>query len=347
MISYLFIKVILNRVFFIPNFFFISLLIFPCFLLAQNSDPTVIPSDIKDEQPESQEKIDIEDTSSTVGSLHTFVSSNVLQTAERADIFFGDNRSITDSNRTRIRLRLDLDFEQDESIDLSPNVLANISLPGTQERLQFFINGDEGDDDAIESDIDNNEDSGSLFLRYFFLDSEYLSVALDTGLRFSSSGVEWFGGLRGRSYWTIGPWGFRLTDKIRWYTERKFTNFTRLDVERIVVEGKSFFRSTTRGRWFQERSGYYLEQKFTYFHKLNEKTGIAPEWRTLAETRLEDFIDETRIRLRIRRNVKWKWLFFEFAPGLVWKEENDFETNYSVRFRVDAYFGNLSRIKLF
>ena len=63
--------------------------------------------------------------------------------------------------------------------------------------------------------------------------------------------------------------------------------------------------------------------------------------------RTSDFIDETRIRLRIRRNVKWKWLFFEFAPGLVWKEKNDFETNYSVRFRVDAYFGNLSNIKLF
>lgn len=179
------------------------------------------------------------------------------------------------------------------------------------------------------------------------MDIKYGSVTADTGLRFISSGVEWFGGLRARSYLAAGKWGFRLTDKLRWYTERKLANETRLDAERVVLEGRSFFRSTTKGKWFEKKDGYFLEQRFTLFHKLNDKTGIAPEWRTLAETRLDDFIKETRIRLRIRRNVGWKWLFFEFAPGLVWKQENDFDTNWAVRFRVDAYFGNISKIKLF
>ena len=347
MISSRILKGIQTKFILILFILFLCLIFSPSFLLAQDSDKVEFESEVTEDQAESQNEVDEEEDSSTLGSMHSFVSTNVLGVAERADTFFGDNRSITDSNATRIRLRLDLDFEQDEGTDLSPNVLANISLPGTQDRLKLFINGDEGDDDAIESDIDNNEDTGSLFLRYLFLDSKYASISGDTGLRFSSSAVEWFAGLRLRSYWTIGAWGFRLTDKLRWYTDRKFTNFTRLDAEREVVEAKSFFRSTTRGRWFQERSGYFLEQRFTFFHKLNEKTGVAPEWRTLFETSLDDLIDETRIRLRIRRNVKWKWLFFEFAPGLVWKEKNDYETNYSVRFRVDAYFGNQSNIKLF
>ena len=336
------------KVIYISFLLIISLLILPSVLNAQETDSTVVSSDIKDNKTESLEKIDNEDYgTSTVGSLHKIVSYGVLGSANKVDSFFGDDRSITDTNKTRIRLRLDLDFEQGESYDLSPVVFANISLPKTQKKLRLFINGDEGDDDAVESDINNNEDTGSLFLRYYFLDTKFGSVATDTGLRFRAFGVEWFGGLRARTYQTLGPWGFRLTDKFRWYTSRKFTNITQLDVERVVVEGKSFFRATTKGRWFERKTGYFLEQRFTFFQRLNEKTGIAPEWRTLAQTNVDDFIEETRLRLRIRRNVGWKWLFFEFAPGVVWKDENDYDTNWAVRFRVDAYFGNLSKIKLF
>ena len=316
------------------------------FLLAQETDSTVV-STSNEEQGQAHDSEEEEHGSSSIGFIHKYFSDGVLGAADRVDGFFGDNRAITDTNRTRIRLRLDLDFEQDESYDLSPNVFANISLPGTQKKLRLFINGDEGDDDAVESDINNNEDNGSFFLRYYFLNLKFASLATDTGLRFRSIGVEWFGGLRSRSYLQLDAWGLRLTNKFRWYTERKFTNVTQLDVERSVIEGKSFFRSTTKGRWFERRPGYYFEQRFTLFHKINEKTGIAPEWRTLSQTSTDDFIEETRLRLRIRRNVGWKWLFFEFAPGVVWKDENDYDTNWAVRFRVDAYFGNLSKIKLF
>ena len=342
-----------TKLFFISIFIILISFITPCLLLAQDFDPTIISSSTEkkiettDKNNQVYDKEDEEQGDSNIGFIHQYVSHGVLGAADRVDGFFGDNRAITDTNKTRIRLRLDLDFEQDESIDLSPNVFANISLPGTQKKLRLFINGDEGDDDAVESDINNNEDNGSLFLRYFFLDTKYGSIAADTGLRFRSIGVEWFGGLRARSYWTIGEWGFRLTDRFRWYTERKFTNLTQLDMERVVVKEKSFFRATTKGRWFQEKEGYYFEQRFTFFRKLNDKTGIAPELKILAETKLDDFIDEIRVRLRIRRNVGWKWLFFEVAPGVVWKEENDFKTNYAIRFRVDAYFGNLSKIKFF
>ena len=337
-----------TKVIYISFLFIICLLILTSVLIAQETDSTVVSSDINDNKSESQGKNDNEEHGdNTVGFIHKYVSHGVLGAADRVDGFFGDNRAITDTNKTRIRLRLDLDFEQDESYDLSPNVFANISLPGTQKKLRLFINGDEGDDDAVESDINNNEDNGSFFLRYYFLNTKYTRLATDTGLRFRSFGVEWFGGLRSRSYFQLDEWGLRLTNKFRWYTNRKFTNVTQFDIERVVIEGKSFFRATTKGRWFERKPGYYLEQRFTLFHKINEKTGVAPEWRTLAQTNINEFIQETRVRLRIRRNVGWKWLFFEVAPGLVWKEENDFDTNYAIRFRVDAYFGNLSKIKLF
>jgi len=111
MISSLIINAIFKRIFFISNFFFFYLLISPCFLIAQDSDPTTISSDLKYEQPGNLEKIDNEDYgSSQVGSLHKLVSFGVLGAANRADAFFGDNRSITDTNKTRVRFRVDTYF---------------------------------------------------------------------------------------------------------------------------------------------------------------------------------------------------------------------------------------------
>ncbi len=119
MISSLIIKPIFKRVFFISNFFFFYLLIFPCFLIAQDSDPTVNSSDPKDEQPGNLEIIDNEDYgSSKVGSLYKIVTSGVLGAANRADTFFDDNRSITDTNKTRVRSRVDAYFGNLSNIKL-------------------------------------------------------------------------------------------------------------------------------------------------------------------------------------------------------------------------------------
>ncbi len=91
MFSSLNIKAIFKRIFFISNFFFFYLLIFPCFLIAQDSDPTANSSDPKDEQPENLEKIDNEDYgSSQVEYLHKLVSFGVLGAANRVGTFFGN-----------------------------------------------------------------------------------------------------------------------------------------------------------------------------------------------------------------------------------------------------------------
>jgi len=107
MISSLIIKAIFKRVFYISNFFLLFVNS-PCFLIAQDSDPAIISSDLKYEQPGNMEKIDIEDySSSKVGSLHKIASFGVLGAENSANDFFGDNRSITDTNKTWIRFRVD------------------------------------------------------------------------------------------------------------------------------------------------------------------------------------------------------------------------------------------------
>ena len=244
-------------------------------------------------------------------------------------------------------IRLDFDLDQGSDFEFTPNIRANISLPRTQDKLHFFINGEEGDAGEIESDIQDNTDSGTFFFRYNFIDSPWGSIATDTGIRIRSSGVAWFGGLWGRVYRTYGSWGFRVTDRLRWFTDRKWTNDTRLDIERIIISDKSFFRSSTLGRWFQKKTGYFVEQKFQIFHQLSEKKGVVLEWRTLGETRLDDFFKETRVRFRYRQNVKWKWLFLEVGPSIFWAEENDWDTKLGIRFRIETHFGNLSQIRFF
>ena len=123
---------ILKQVF-IFQFIFLFLFSFSVadYIYAQDTDPTVLSSSLDNKKQAADPEYG-EHGDNTLGFINKYVSHGVLGAADRVDGFFGDNRAITDTNKTRIRFRLDLDFEQDESYDLSPNVFANISLPGTK-----------------------------------------------------------------------------------------------------------------------------------------------------------------------------------------------------------------------
>lgn len=304
-------------------------------------------NDVEDNEDNGQEPDLTEEDNGTISRTHRFFSESVLRATNQLDNFWGDERSIEEANRSRIWVRLDFDIEQNQGFDFIPNIRANIRVPKTKNRLRLFFNGDEGDDDELESDIRDNDENGTLFFRYFLFNSPWQSLGADTGIRIRSSGVAWFAGLRARIYRTYGNWGFRLTDNIRWFTDRQFTNKTRFDIERVIFKDQTFFRSSTFGNWFQRKRGYFIEQNFQLFHKLAERTGVVLQWRTLGETRIDDFFKETRVRVRFRQNIRWRWLFGEIAPSIFWKEQQDWDTNVGIRFRIEVHFGNISNLKFF
>lgn len=315
--------------------------------IVEDGKPDSDAEDVDNNEDDGQEPEFTEEDNGTVSRTHRFFSESVLGATNRLDAFWGDDRSLEEANRSRIWLRFDFDIEQNQGFDFISTIRANIRIPRTRDRLHLFFNGEEGDEDELETDIKDNDETGTLFLRYFLFKSPWQSLGVDTGVRIRSSGVAWFAGLRGRIYRTFGNWGFRITDRFRWFTDRKFTNETRLDVERVIFKTKSFFRSSTFGRWFEKREGYFVEQNFQLFHKLAERTGVVLQWRTLGETQIDEFFKETRVRVRFRQNIRWRWLFGEIAPSIFWKEKYDWDTNVGIRFRIEVHFGNLSKLKFF
>ncbi len=315
--------------------------------IVEEGNPDNDVEDVDDTENDTQESALPEEDNGTISRTHRFFSESVLRATNQLDNFWGDERSIEEANRSRVWVRFDFDIEQNQGFDFIPNIRANIRIPNTKNRLRLFFNGDEGDDDELESDIRDNDENGTLFFRYFLFNSPWQSLGADTGIRIRSSGVAWFGGLRARIYRTYGKWGVRLTDNFRWFTDRQFTNKTRFDVERVIFKDRTFFRSSSFGNWFQRKKGYFIEQNFQLFHKLAERTGIVLQWRTLGETRIDDFFKETRVRFRFRQNIRWRWLFGEIAPSIFWKEKQNWDTNVGIRFRLEVHFGNLSKLKFF
>ena len=192
------------------------------------ADEENVNEDIDTDDVETNNEIDNEgsgeDESEAIAQTHNFLSKSVLGVTNKLDYFWGDDRSIKEANRTSIRIRTDFDLDQGSGFDFIPDIKANIRLPRTKNKLHLFINGEEGDEDDLEQDINNDDESGTLFLRYYFYKSPWNSLATDTGIRIRSSSVEWFGGARARIYRIYGKWGFRVTDKLRWFTDRKLTN---------------------------------------------------------------------------------------------------------------------------
>ena len=106
------------------------------FSFAQNPERPINLEEKADEETKNDKKIKKhngseneligEDDSSTIGRSHKFFSRSVLGAANSIDAFFGDERTITEANKTRIRIRFDFDLEQDEDFEFTPLLRAII-----------------------------------------------------------------------------------------------------------------------------------------------------------------------------------------------------------------------------
>lgn len=117
-----------------------------------------------------------------------------------------------------------------------------------------------------------------------------------------------------------------------------FGNELKLDLDRHISDAW-FFRSQSLVNRHEDEHGTLPEQHISLVHRSSSDRYVTLDWRNVFSTRPGYQVDETQLRLRYRRSIRWKWLFLEIRPTLAFPEEPDYETSRRLKLRMKALFG--------
>lgn len=270
----------------------------------------------------------------------------VLSTSHRfanwLDSFFDSDRTVDIKNETRIKLSVWAFREQygrNDDDDFSFNI--RIKLPRALKRAQLIFTNE------IDDELSNSR-SGGVFpeqkpedenfagIRFFDLAGlekkipGKISTAMGVGF---SSGSPTFR-IEPRYVYThdFNVWSLNFLQKIRWHSRDGWRSQTRLDFDRALSE-KWFFRSNNEVLWEEKQEdfdGYEFRPRLILSRRLKGKQALLFELNNLLRSKPDFYLHSTAIAVRYRRQVLRPWLFFEIAPQVAFRDEQDWETTPGV-----------------
>ena len=261
-----------------------------------------------------------------------------LRSITWVDAFFGNELYDEETNRTRLKLRGQVKFDEHDDNEGSIDVSGTVRLPATEKRLRLIING--GDDEIRDLDDPGDPDEGgSVAVRLQGIDTPVHKLNFDIGVKRRDGNYRLFLRTRYRYQRPLGTWFRRIENRYFLFAGAGDEYLFKLNLER-QISGQLSFRSSSNVEWLEDEPGVFPAQTFSLYHKVSQKTVIAYESRTFASTKPESQIDETQLRLRIRRNIWLDWMFLELRPTLAWPQEMNYRSTWRFTVQLEALFGN-------
>ncbi len=275
----------------------------------------------------------------TIDEIQRTISVTINEAAQWIDSFFDDDRFIAEDASTKLRLAESVFLEHNERPEYKTRVSVSVDVPRTKRKLRVFLASEEDTDktpDTLFNRVDTSDESSAAGVQYFAKRTKERNLSLTAGIKLDS--VEAFIGPRYRRIFEFDDFNVRFTQRVRYFSSKGWEVPTRLDYERLLSE-RFFLRSTLEGRWREEDDGYRYEIRPSIIQQLADKKAVEYQWNTLFVTSPNHRLESSVVLARFRRNFKRKWLFYDIAPQVAVRNEEDFEPQLGITFQVEVVFG--------
>ncbi|MBP7276194.1 MAG: hypothetical protein KBA51_08335 [Kiritimatiellae bacterium] len=269
------------------------------------------------------------------------MSATLVQTAERVDRFFGDERLEDDNQGTRLTVRFGLREQRREGLSFEHKISLRLDLPQLDNRWQLVVdNFVEGDDPGDPAEVraalaDSRPDTG---LRWILRELDDFRFTADAGARWSDD-PQLFLRLRARKTWMFNDWELRASQILFAYTADGVGERSELRWQRRWGS-HWIFRSTSRATWRDQESGIEPQQSFEVFstpkHCWAQAFRISGEWPNSPRTRRARYAGEWVVRRRMYSD----WLFVEVRPGVEFSQLYSFHDNPYIMALLEVMFGD-------
>jgi len=274
-----------------------------------------------------------------VDAWHAWVSAAIADPFDRVDRFFGDERIVDESRRTRLRTGFGVRYDVENGGQMVTDFSLRLALPRLEERWQIFLDELAADDelsgisDLTRPPVDTEPDVG---LRYILRRTARKSVSADAGYRFGSPNQA-FGRLRGRVRYPVQRWYLDLTQTATYFTRDGWRSQSDVSWTRPFATAYGF-RSLSRVTVDEQSSGYTPEQSFSLYRLLTVRRAWRLEGRGIWQEMPHPSDIRYTVELGYRQLVHRNWLFVEVAPGVEYAEVNAYAANPFVTLKFEVVF---------
>jgi hypothetical protein len=268
------------------------------------------------------------------------VSKSINEAAQWIDSFFDDDRYIAEDASTRLRISQGVFAEEGEALEFKTRANISIDVPRFRNRLRLFVS-DDSDEPATSvrqtlNSLSNDSDEAQVGLQYFAKATRKTNLSMTAGIKLDS--VSAFVGPRLRRTFDVYDWLLRFTQRVRWYTDIGWEATTRFDFERLLSR-RLFLRNTLDGRWREEDEGYRYEIGPSLSQWISPTQAVEYQWINQFRTRPNHRLEESGISVRYRQRILRKWLFYEIAPQVAFRNDDDFDPTPGINLRLEVVFG--------
>ena len=266
-------------------------------------------------------------------------AGGLLNTVERFDRFFGDERFDAEGRETRLAVVLGVYADRRDGAKIQNRFRARLSLPNLQKRVLLFIEDafeTERADRPAELEDAARESKPVTGLRLAAESVGKARLTADLGLRLGGD-PQIVARTRLSFARVFEAWERRWIQTLSWYSADGFAAGSELRWTRDLGRGR-LFRSATAIGWRADESGVTPAQSFSWF--LSRRDGGGHRWTVRAAWPETPGCERAVYAAEYvwRRRLHRDWLFLELGPGLDFRQEDDYEPNPFGVLRIEVNF---------
>lgn len=310
--------------------------------VAELGDPPVPQAAEQDQAAETQGSRlapcpELADDQEMLEKMRTGVERSVCVTAWRVDTFFGnrEDEEIVEARAVHGRLRVGLVWDERDGLDQELRLRATFPTPLLDRQLKAVV-GRETDEEFIEDaprefaesslfGTDQQDTSWLFGFGYDPIRGRRSRLSLGVGLKLQSPLNPY---VKASYRYLAEPFDevmARLRQTVFWENEEGFGTSSRIDVERLLAEGR-LLRWSNFLKLSEDTDGLYWNTGLTLYQRVGETRAVALRGSVRGETGRDVNPVEYKLLTIYRQRFLRDWLFIEFRGGAGWLRKSQDES---------------------
>lgn len=274
-----------------------------------------------------------------------YISEKFVGFVNEVDRFFGDDRNFQESNDSVLQIDIDrlYGYGSKDKVEISGR--AKISLPNTERKLHLLIESDPDDTSntdskrrtATKNTTKPPPKSIGAGVRYDKAKDERWNYGSDLGLQFQGLKTRPF--VRGRVSYTqpVDIWTLKVSETLFWFYTTGPGETNQIDMDRKISD-TTHFRSSSIATWYHNPQNMDMQQSFTWFHTLDDRTAVLYQIGAFAKSQPARQITDTVLLLVYRYRLHRDWMYFEVSPQLHFPKDKSYHASPALLLRLEMLF---------